>query len=927
MKDPRSHSGKTLISKTCIAIYLAVYLSGPMPSFGQFYEDFADSNFTTNPTWLGDTAKFIVNSQRELQLNAAANSGSALLRTPSFAVHQGRWEFYGRMDFNPSSVNLLELYLMATDSAPHLSGSGYGIRLGGPNDNIEFIRCINGTITRLASWANGWLNKEINPFAIKVERYTGGIWYCYADTSNSVPGTTSWIWLGTVTDNTIRQSSQVVLRPVYTSTRSRLFNFKRITVSGTLMPDSVPPYVNGFQFVSANTLNVIFSEPLDTLHASSNMAIQHHISMSCNGYRWKNDTVLEILYSGTIPREQWLPLRLSGLQDRSGLPLDTVLELLLNEYRPGRVRISEFMSDPDPPKKAFPDGLPISEFVEIYNPDSLPVRLLGCSLGDATTISWLPPYTLQPQAYAVLVPSELKELWEQWSDSQVPRVQRNFIGLHPWPSLNNDQDKIRFVGPEGSGLDSIAYQLDWWTTIPQRQGGWSLSRQQLLCPCQDSLNWKPSTHAQGGDPGVGSVPFMDSTAGCSKAANILATQLLVDPNLGFRLQFDSPVRPSQRARIALIINGDTIGIPVNKADTLRLLREWALITGLAQSLVPGKLYTMLCEGWETCNGLMSPPQFLAAGLGIEPDSALVMISEIYPRPLHTDYPWVECCNLSKSVLDRSRLWLFRTGQEGEILEGNSLGQELEPWFPGQCLLLSRNKDFLRLEGLRKCPLQSNDSLRQDPIILNLPALPRTGAWLSLQDHQGRTLDRVAYHDSCFHPWAGNIEGKSLQRWPYDRPYIGQGLPPTRWLSSSTQERASPGCFVAEQNQGLPPQVPTSKRGRNSPVALTLSQEILVPTALDGIRIGLTFQEPAINNRARVNLRIMDLFGGIIAYLSHDEWADPDSAWFWDGRTGSASKRPSGIMVPDGAYPVVLEWQNAEGQSGWDLTEIHVLRSP
>ncbi|MFM7699369.1 MAG: hypothetical protein ACKO7V_01095, partial [Bacteroidota bacterium] len=70
-----------------------------------------------------------------------------------------------------------------------------------------------------------------------------------------------------------------------------------------------------------------------------------------------------------------------------------------------------------------------------------------------------------------------------------------------------------------------------------------------------------------------------------------------------------------------------------------------------------------------------------------------------------------------------------------------------------------------------------------------------------------------------------------------------------------------------------------------------------------------------------------LFGGIITHLSQDEWADPDSAWFCDGRTGPASKRPTGMMVQDGAYPVVLEWQNAEGQSGWDLTEIHVLKSP
>ncbi|MFM7701733.1 MAG: hypothetical protein ACKO7V_13255, partial [Bacteroidota bacterium] len=147
------------------------------------------------------------------------------------------------------------------------------------------------------------------------------------------------------------------------------------------------------------------------------------------------------------------------------------------------------------------------------------------------------------------------------------------------------------------------------------------------------MNWKPSTHVQGGDPGIGSVIPYDSTAVCGKTASNLVSQVLVDPNLGFRLQFDSPVRPSQRARMALLMNGDTIEIPINKADTLKVIKEWTLTTGLAWSLLPGQIYTVLCEGWQTCNGTLSPPQTLQAGLGIVADSALVLISEIYPRPL------------------------------------------------------------------------------------------------------------------------------------------------------------------------------------------------------------------------------------------------------------------------------------------------------
>jgi len=919
----------------CLPVVVWAVLAWSIPSQGQFYEDFADSNFTVNPAWVGETGKFIVNSRRELQLNAPAVSGSALLRTPSVAVHQGCWEFHGSMAFNPSSVNLLDLYLMATDTAPNLSGQGYLVRLGGTNDNIEFHRSQNGSTTRLGSWGNGWLNKEINNFAIKVERYANGIWYCYADTNASGAGPASWIWLGSVTDNTITRSSYVVLRPVYTSTRSKLFSFRKISVIGTIMPDSVAPYVLNYQFVTESKLSILFSEPIDTLHAALALVMQHPAGLTCTRHRWRNDTMLDIDYSGPFPLEQRLALGLRGLQDHSGLPLDTILEVLRNQYRAGRVRISEFMSDPDPPMKPTPDGLPLSEFVEIHNPDSLPLQLQGCSLGDASTIAAIPPSALPPQAYALLVPFDQKDLWQQWSALQTPFIPRNIIGVQPWPSLNNDEDLIRILGPGGNTLDSLTYQITWWRTPQQKQGGWSMTKQNLLCPCQDSLNWMPSTHPLGGDPGTGS-PHDDSAAGCRNLGSVMASQILVDPNNGVRIQFATPVRPTLATFLVLLIDGDSLPIQVNLADSQRLLSEWLVMTGLAWSLKPGQVYTMLCEGWESCNGALTPKQFLPVGLGIAADSAQVVISEIYPRPLHTDYPWVECCNLSGQVLDRSRVWLFRTGPEGEVLEGNALGQDQEPWFPGQCLLLSRNRDFVKLEGLTPCTgrywvnkdsgAHSFDTLALPAPCLSLPALPKTAAFLSLQDHQSRTLDRVAYHDSCLHPWAGNLEGRSLQRWAYDRPYTGNRIPPTRWISSSSQQRATPGCFTAVSNPVSGNPFPSSKRRRDIPVALTLSNQVIVPNALVWIRIGLQFQDQSMSRQARVNLRIMDLFGRTITHLCQDEWADENSAWSWDGRMGQASNRLQGMMVPDGAYPVYLEWQNAEGQTGWDLTEIYVLRT-
>ena len=44
----------------------------------QVFDDFSDGNFNENPAWLGSDSLFIINDEKQLQLNAES-SGSAWL--------------------------------------------------------------------------------------------------------------------------------------------------------------------------------------------------------------------------------------------------------------------------------------------------------------------------------------------------------------------------------------------------------------------------------------------------------------------------------------------------------------------------------------------------------------------------------------------------------------------------------------------------------------------------------------------------------------------------------------------------------------------------------------------------------------------------------------------------------------------------------
>ena len=208
-----------------VMLFVASFFCG---AYAQFSESFSDGNFIQDPVWTGDVNKFVIATDYQLQLkdNSADKTGPACLSTPSTRVMNTSWEFWVRMDFNPTVSNYSKVYL-CSDNVDFKGGvKGFFVRLGHTNKNVALLS-EDGTKTNvLIQGALKRLDFPAVAVKIKVTLDKNGVFNLYSK-------------LDTESDFMSEGSKQVSEFPdsnyfgvvcVYTKTRSEHFIFDNFVV-------------------------------------------------------------------------------------------------------------------------------------------------------------------------------------------------------------------------------------------------------------------------------------------------------------------------------------------------------------------------------------------------------------------------------------------------------------------------------------------------------------------------------------------------------------------------------------------------------------------------------------------------------------------------------------------------------------------------
>ncbi len=193
----------------------------------QIREDFSDREFINDPTWIGDQNLFEVNQYKELHLIDSVERSSQLV-TSSSIFDKVIWEFYVRMDFNPSSSNLAKVYLMSDQEDLQGMLNGYYVLIGDSEDEISLYKQEGGSSTYVINGDDDVVDVSSPEVRIKVIRDQNGRWSLYHD----LFGGWQYEFAGSAIDDDpdIISTDYFGLICQYTSTRADKFYFDDIVV-------------------------------------------------------------------------------------------------------------------------------------------------------------------------------------------------------------------------------------------------------------------------------------------------------------------------------------------------------------------------------------------------------------------------------------------------------------------------------------------------------------------------------------------------------------------------------------------------------------------------------------------------------------------------------------------------------------------------
>ena len=834
----------------------------------QILERFDDTNFSQNPQWTGNDTEFIINTGLQLQSNSTLADHSFYLSTPIFLTTSSQWEFFVRLNFNPSSANYVDAFLSASaNDLTAASTFGYFVRIGNTDDEISLYKKSNtGIITKIIDGINGTLNKSNNLLKIKVVRNSSNIWSLFSDVTgtgnsfvNQGSGEDAAFGPGNYFGFLIRQSTSSFFQKHY---------FDDIEIK-EYIPDITAPMILSINASTNKQVDILFNETVDITSAQlvSNYAVDNGLAMPSGAtIDPVNTGLVHLAFSNAFTNGVTYTLTVNGVKDIEGNAINNAIGSF-SFYSPKLydVVIDELMADPNPVV-----GLPDKEWIELRNTSGHPINLQGWRIGDLSGVSGImPSYILQPDSIVIVCTgSAVSEL------SAFGKV----VSTSSFPSLDNEGELIYLTDGNGKTIHALEYSQNWYQSNLKKEGGWSLEMIDTKNPCAGIQNWKASTHLKGGTPGK--INSANGTFNEASSPKLIRALVVNETNI--RLLFDEPIDSATASQI-LNYNPDN-GLTITQADPLPPLFNTVNIT-LGNPMNAAVLYSITIKNISDCKGNMiglnNHAQF---GLPQEAKRIDLVINEILFNPRAPGADYVEVYNRSKKIIDLSDVYIANRKSNNEIGTILKVFPENHLFFPGTFVLLSTDLTVLKSQYFISNP----DALLK---MNSLPSYPDDKGNVVLLNKQGEIIDEVDYSEKWHFPLVSNPEGVSLERMDYETASVQNNF----HSAATSAGYGTPGYKNSQ-----------SKTDENLLAEIKISPEVFSPDN-DGIDdfliIDYSFGTPGFV----ANITIFNASGIPVRFLQKNSLSGIKGFYKWDG-LGDKNKK-----LPQGIYIIYTEIFNASGK--------------
>ena len=531
------------------------------------------------------------------------------------------------------------------------------------------------------------------------------------------------------------------------------------------------------------------------------------------------------------------------------------------------------------------------EWVEVWNAADDTVDIRNWRISDSNTslrtLVTTSPTPVIPGGYAVIA----REAGFSAFHPSVPVLVSAFSALN-----NTTPDAVVLYDGRGCVMDSMWYAPAWGG-----QGGRSLERIDGSSASTDAANWSTCTDSSGSTPGrINSTARMDNDLLMKRAWADDATST-ADGSFTVRsVVMNAGRKSAPRFTLELFLAAsDSIipdeGVPRASVESSAPLApldsvEFAL---LLDSLASGRADCLLRIRYEPDQRPSN--NSVRFNLAKSFAAASVIINEIMYDPRPGQSEWAELFNRTAEPVDLAS-WVFSDSP-------TSSGASTISRFP-------RTPTVVQPAGYAVIAADSTildafPSLRgatYPVVMMNSSSglgLNNDGDAVILRDLTGRTIDSVAYSPQWHHPAVAETKGRSLER-----------INPN--LASNDARSWSTATAPAGGSPGMPNSV--LSHGSSDGGTLSISPN---PFSPDGdsyedfcvIRFRLPFHSCVMN------IRIFDLRGRLVRWLSNAEFVGADGDVIWDGLDDRRQR------VRLGAYVVLLQ---ATHQPGGEVTTMKAL---